>query len=54
MNSNKSFRPTPKVWLHNTVFASYAEEFSARLERGRYSDSTANRYLGASRIWHAG
>jgi integrase/recombinase XerC len=46
MNSIKSFHPTPKAWLHNTVLAPYAEEFGARLERGRYADSTASRYLG--------
>lgn len=46
MNSVKLFRPTPKAWLHHTVLAPYAEEFKARLERGRYADSTANKYLG--------
>ena len=47
MNSIRSFHPTPKAWLHHTVLAPYVEEFKARLERGRYADSTANRYLGS-------
>lgn len=47
MNSIKSFHPTPKAWLHNIVLAPYAEEFKARLERGRYADNTANNYLGS-------
>ena len=46
MNSIKSFHPTPKAWLHNTVLDPYVEEFKVRLERGRYSAITANKYLG--------
>lgn len=42
----KALHATPKAWLLNSVLAPYAEAFTARLERGRYSDNTANKYLG--------
>jgi len=46
MNAITALQPTPKAWLLGSVLASYAESFTARLERGRYSVNTTNKYLG--------
>ena len=46
MNPITALHPTPKAWLLGSVLAPYAESFTARLERGRYSVKTTNTYLG--------
>jgi integrase/recombinase XerC len=39
--------PTPRSWLLNSVLASHASTYAVRLEQGRYSTQTIDRYLGA-------
>ena len=46
MNPISALHSTPKAWSVGSVLASYAESFTARLERGRYSAITTNTYLG--------
>ena len=46
MNPISALHPTPKAWSVGSVLASYAESFTARLKRGRYSANTTNKVLG--------
>ncbi len=39
--------PTPKGWLFDGALAPHVDAYVANLRRGRYSGSTANKYIGS-------
>lgn len=47
MDPITSLQATPNAWLLNSVLAPHVEAFATRIERGRYSPSTASRHLGS-------